>query len=284
MASLQKESDRRGSQAKLRARIEELGSLVVAFSGGVDSSYLLAVAHEILGDRVLAVTAVSAIHPRRESEEARRFARERGIEHVLLSSREMTLPEFSTNGRDRCYHCKRSLLLQIREVALEWGSPHVAQGANVDDLRDYRPGGKAAEEVGAIAPLVEAGLGKEDIRVLSREMGLPTWDKPPMACLATRIPYGEIITESKLAMIGDAEDCLAGAGLKQFRVRHHGTVARIEADPAGMARLMQADLMSKVVERFKELGFLYVTLDMEGYLPGSMNRSLGQAKTTGVME
>ncbi len=266
--------DLKARRDALDKRIRELGSLVVAFSGGVDSSFLLAVARQVLGDRVLAVTAVSVIHPEREKQEAVRFTSGRGIEHILLPSREMELQEFVSNNPDRCYHCKRSILAQVSRMARERGIPHVAHAANADDHLDYRPGGRAAREAGALAPLIEVGLEKAAIRALSREMGLSCWDKPSMACLASRIPYGEIITVEKLKMVEEAENRLFDAGLKQVRVRCHGRVARIEVNASDMEKLMLPDLRHRIVEDLRALGFLHVALDLEGYTTGSLNRAI----------
>lgn len=262
----------------LISRLEDLDSLVVAFSGGVDSSFLLAVARQALGERVLAVTAVSVIHPQREKEEAVRFASERGIEHLLLQGREMEIPEFLSNNSDRCYHCKKSILSRVNAVARERGIPHVADGSNMDDQMDFRPGSKAAKEARVLSPLMDAGMTKEEIRALSKGMGLPCWDKPSMACLASRIPYGEPITREKLKMVEEAEDRLFLAGLKQIRVRYHGTVARIEVDGSEFDRLMEPNLRRRIVQDLRKLGFLHVTLDMEGYVPGSLNRALVKEK------
>jgi len=269
------ERDLKGRREALVTRLSELGSLVVAFSGGVDSSFLLAVAGQTLGPGVVAVTAVSVIHPEREKQEAVRFTSERGIEHILLPSREMGLPEFVSNNPDRCYHCKRSILDQVSGIARERGIPHVAHAANADDHLDYRPGERAAQEAGALAPLIEVGLKKAAIRTLSREMGLSCWDKPSMACLASRIPYGESITVEKLKMVEDAENRLLDAGLKQVRVRCHGRVARIEVNASDMEKLMLPDLRVRIVEDLRGLGFLHVALDMEGYTTGSLNRGIG---------
>ena len=256
--------------------IENLGSLVVAYSGGVDSTFLLAVAHQVLGEKVLAATATSATYPSQEKEEAVQFATKQGINHVVFESDETCLPAFSENSPDRCYHCKKLLSQELLQIAKERGISNIALAANIDDLGDYRPGITAAEEMGMIEPLMEVKLTKEEIRFLSKEMALPTWDKPAMACLASRIPYGEPVTDEKLKMVEEAESFLAGNGFWQFRVRHHGDVARIEVDISDLKKMMDITLREKIVERFKEIGFLHIALDLEGYVTGSMNRVLNK--------
>jgi uncharacterized protein len=242
----------------------------------VDSTYLLAAALDALGPkRVLAVTADSDTCTDREREEARELARELGARHRFVTSREMEDPRFVANAPDRCYHCKRALLQELREVAHEKGLRSVVLGATVDDLGDHRPGMRAAREMGIHSPLLEVGLTKAEIRQLSRERGLPTWDKPSMACLASRIPYGTPITPQALERIGSAEGFLRDTlNLRQLRVRDHGPIARIEVEPQHIERLTQEEGRQRIVESLRELGYRYVTLDLAGFRSGSMNEVL----------
>ena len=261
--------------ASLRASLRDLGSAAVAVSAGVDSTFLLRVAHEELGERCVAVTARSRSFPAREIDEAAAFCRAEGVRHAILDSEELDVPGFAENPPDRCYHCKKALFGKMLAFARENGLAAVLEGSNRDDNGDYRPGRRAIRELGVRSPLHEAGLAKADIRALSREMGLPTADKPSFACLASRFPYGERITADGLDRVGRAEEWLRGAfpGLGQLRVRcHGGSLARIEVSPADIPRL--AARAADISAALAAIGFAYVSLDLKGYRTGSLNETL----------
>ena len=259
---------------KLKTYIAELGSLAVGFSGGVDSSLLLAVAHEVLGDKAIAVTAVDASVPERELKEAMTFCEERGIRQIICNVNPFTEEGYRNNSPDRCYYCKRGIFSEIKRIAAENDISYAAEGSNMDDLGDYRPGLRAVEELGVKSPLRENGLYKSDIRNISKTMGLPTWSKPAYACLASRFVYGEEITEEKLHMIDQAEQFLIENGFFEERVRMHGNLARIEVPEKDISRLAEDDMRKAICSKFKDIGFMFVTVDMCGYRLGSMNATL----------
>lgn len=257
---------------KLQKYLSKLDNALIAFSGGVDSTFLAKVSYDVLGNRVLAVTAISPMHPKSEFKEALGLAKEIGLPHLVVEFDDiLEIEEFKKNPLNRCYICKSNLFLRFKDIAEEKGFKYILEGTNADDVSDFRPGRRALRELKILSPLLECGIKKEEIRILSKEMGLPTWDKPSYACLASRIPYGEKITYDKLSMIEKSEENLKEFGFSGFRVRYHGDVARIELSKEQMRIILEEGIREEVVKRIKNAGFKYVALDLEGYRTGSLN-------------
>jgi uncharacterized protein len=260
---------------KLKEILKSMNKVLVAFSGGVDSSFLLKMAKDSLGEKdVLAVTATSPLYPQRELELAKKIVKEIGVRHILIESNELKIGGFSDNPIHRCYLCKKGLFSELRRVAEEEGFFHIVEGSTLDDERDHRPGKMAIKELGIRSPLKEALFSKNEVREASKELGLSNWDKPSFACLASRFPYHSKITEEELRRVEEAEEFLIGLGFKQVRVRHYRDLARIELYPEEIDRLMGKSLREKVVNHFKKIGYKYVTLDLQGFRSGSMNEVL----------
>lgn len=261
-------------QEELEKLLESYKRVAVAFSSGVDSTYLLKMAQKVLGENVIAVTASSCSFPKRELEEAKTFCRENGIRHIVVESEELDIDGFRQNPKNRCYLCKHELFEKIRSIAKENGIETVVEASNTDDDGDYRPGLVAVKELGIESPLRHVGLSKKEIREYSKELGLPTWNKQSFACLSSRFVYGETISEEKLAMVDQAEQLLLDMGFHQLRVRIHDKLARIEVQPSEFEKIMQEENRTKIFHELKQYGFTYVTLDLQGYRTGSMNETL----------
>ncbi|HYA41255.1 MAG TPA: ATP-dependent sacrificial sulfur transferase LarE [Syntrophobacteraceae bacterium] len=259
---------------QLEALLKDMAGVLVAFSGGVDSSVLLAAAHEALGDKVVAATGTSASFPALDLESARTISSKLGVRWITLESGELDDRRYKGNPANRCYYCKKSLFLRLLKRASEEGLPFVIEGSNTDDLNDFRPGLEAVRELGIRSPFLEAGIDKEMVRSLARHYGLPNWDKPSSPCLASRIPYGELITAERLQRIDQSEGLLRGLGFRQLRVRDHGTLARIELMPEDIGRLLEPSLREAAIAACKEAGYTFVTLDLKGYRTGAMHEAL----------
>ncbi|HSB10987.1 MAG TPA: ATP-dependent sacrificial sulfur transferase LarE [Blastocatellia bacterium] len=267
----------KSKERQFRDTLRGFGSVLVAFSGGVDSAYLAYVASEELGERALAVTGDSASYPMFQRELADQLTTQFGIHHRVLLTEEFEDPRYTSNPANRCYYCKSELYTKLVQLARDDGFNVICDGTNADDAGDYRPGRQAAREMGVRSPLLECGLTKADIRELSRRAGLPTWDQPASACLSSRVPYGQIVTIEKLSMIDKAETVLKELGFRQVRVRHHGEVARIEVAEDEMPLALDPTMIRRISASLKALGFKYVSLDLDGYRTGSLNESLSRS-------
>src|ERR1700746_3616061 len=268
------ETDAARKEAELLARLAELPSLLIAVSGGADSAYLAWTAHRALGARALSVTAISPSHSAYDRAELEKFVAHAGVRHEFVATHEMENPAYRANAGDRCYYCKDELFNVLDELAKERGFAAMAYGVNADDSSDFRPGHRAAAEHRVLAPLLEANMNKAEIRALSQRAGLPTWDRPASACLSSRLPYGVQVTPERLSLVEKGETILRELAFRQFRVRLHDKLARIEVAPEELPRAMNAEMAAKISARFKEAGFLYVALDLEGYRQGSLNAAL----------